>query len=92
MLVMLSVNALGYSTLAIIIGMPLSGLTYISINIFLKAINITFTLGFELEGVLITLAIAILLPLISMVQPALGLLGKNISESLDKDHSKTSSV
>lgn len=92
MIMLLSVNAFGYTILALLLGIPLSGVAYYSLNKFLANLNAGFTVGFEFNATVTTIVIATLLPLISMMMPAVTLLEKNISESLDKDRSKTQSV
>ena len=92
LLALMMTNSLGYSTTALVVGLPLCFLFLLLINLILHWIQAGFTIDLRLSGVITAIFLAILIPVISSLLPILTLLKKNISLALDKDHSKTSSL
>lgn len=92
MIAMMSINALGYSVIAIFFGSILTAIAFIFLNKLVESINGGFTVSFELGNTSISVALAIFIPVFSALRPLIGLLQQNIAFALDKDHSKTTSV
>lgn len=92
MISMMVVNALGYALPAIFVGFFVSVLAIRWVNNMINNIDGGFSINFEEKNFIISVLIALVIPILSVIKPVLGLLQQNISFALDKDHMKTSSL
>lgn len=85
--------SLGYSLFGIAIAVPLVSIIFWYLNTrLLPSINAGFEIEAEGRNTGISLAIGLAIPLLSALIPMVNLMMNNIAWSLDKEHSKTSSL
>ena len=85
--------SLGYSFFGLLIAIPAIVGIFIYMNkTLLPSIDAGFEINAEVRNTTISVLIAVLIPLVSALGPMINLMRNNIAYSLDKEHSKTTSV
>jgi ABC-type lipoprotein release transport system permease subunit len=89
----ITVFSLGFTVFGVLFALPFVAWIFNYMNTkLLPGLNAGFSINAEFRNTSISALVAILIPFASSIYPMLDLMYQNIAFSLDKDHSKTSSV